>query len=252
MTENERGNSTSQRVVSIRELQRHRGEDKLRQALLELEMADVERAWAEPVPAEAQALFEKTLPEMQALIHRETERQFRPRIPWKAVRRATSVAAAVISVLAISTVTAFASSDAFRQQLMKFIVEFTPESVELSMEPMEDYMEVPEGYMGEYFISYIPEGFELYEVGEGWVDYRTADDRWLRFDEEPPSSVASIDSENAQVSYERAFGTDVIVLEKNGTVTCIWSFSDRYFTISLDGSKEEAFRVLNSLTHILH
>lgn len=252
MAENERENSTSQPVVSIRELQRRRGEDQLRQALLELEMADAERAWSEPVPAEAQALFEETLPEMQIWIRREMETQRRPKFPWKAVRRAASVAAAVISVLAIGTVTAFAASESFRQQLMKFVVEFTPISVELSMEPLEDYMEVPEGYMGEYFISYIPEGFELYKAGEDWADYRTADDRWLSFNEMDANGVASYDSENADISYVQAFGTDVLVMEKNEHVICIWAFTDRYFSISLDGTKEEALRILNSLTHILH
>lgn len=106
------------------------------------------------------------------------KRQNRNALVRKAIPRIIQVAAAVILAFAIATPIAFAASARFRSQVMRLLFEFDSSlgNVTYRLEgdaivPISDQKE----WAGEYFPTYIPEGFSIwgYDPATSMIEFRS-------------------------------------------------------------------------------
>ncbi|MDO5377483.1 MAG: DUF4367 domain-containing protein [Clostridia bacterium] len=171
--------------------------------------------------------------------------------------RALRTAAAACAALCIGLTTAFASSESFRVTVYTMFAQDYGEYTAISMkEAPEAAFDVPEEWGGDYYPSYIPEGFEMTDIQNAfdymfWVEYRNADNIRLGFDDDPISAQMNIDTENAHVYYTDIHGEQALVSVKPEHVIIVWSEDNRIFTVSIDGDDEEtALRVARSIRQI--
>lgn len=195
-----------------------------------------------------------------ARLRRLARRLFLARL-WERVSRAAPralrTAAAACGVLCIGLTTAFASSASFRVQVYTMLAQDYGEYTAISMKATpEDAFDVPEEWGGDYYPSYIPDGFEMTDIYNGldvmfYVEYRNADNIRLDFDDDPPFAESNIDTENARVYYTDIHGEQALVAVKSTHVIIVWSEYNRIFTVSIDGDDEEtALRVARSVRRI--
>lgn len=221
----------------------------LREGLLSEAEQRASRLSETALPPEVERLREQSMVRVRRRIRKKLFQSGGARRFGHGARRLAQVAVACISILSIGIASALAVSDTARQQVLHYLVEIGDVSTELSMEAADVTLDVPEGYEGKYFPGYIPEGFELVQVYRDYVQYRKADgDLYFTYHEYSPDARVSIDTEGAEISYMECFGVRVMISEKNGNVMCNWAFDDGFYLLDFDGSKEEAIRILKSLT----
>lgn len=175
----------------------------------------------------------------------------------RAAPRALRTAAAVCGVLCIGLTTAFASSASFRVQVYTMLAQDYGEYTAISMKATpEDAFDVPEEWGGDYYPSYIPDGFEMTDIENAFnrifsVEYRNSENIRLDFDDSPLTMEMNIDTENAFVYDIDIHGEQALVAVKPEHVIIVWSEYNRIFTVSLDGEDEEtALQVAKSVKRI--
>lgn len=193
---------------------------------------------------------------LRRLMRRLFLRRLWERFKYTAPHALRKVAAAC-GVLCIGLTTAFASSESFRVQVYTMFAQDYGEYTAISMKEVpEAAFDVPEEWGGDYYPSYIPEGFEMTDIYNGldvmfYVEYRNADNIRLNFDDDPISTEMNIDTENARVYYTDIHGEQALVSVKPKHVIIVWSEDNRIFTVSIDGDDEEtALRVARSIRRI--
>ncbi len=132
--------------------------------------------------------------------------------------------------------------------VLKFDVQTQGTIFEL-MDP-EKRVIVPEGWQGEYYPTYIPEGYEFsYYDGTG-VYYRNSAGDKLYFDENLYGRRRFVDTETSTVSYMTLNGSEVMVVEKSGLITIVWSIDERYYCVGIEDEKALALKVAASVEMI--
>lgn len=109
---------------------------------------------------------------------------------------------------------------------------------------------VPEGWKGQYYPTYIPEGYEFsYYDGTG-VYYRNSAGDKLYFEENLYGRRRFVDTETSTVSYMTLNGSEVMVVEKSGLITIVWSIDERYYCVGIEDEKALALKVAASVEMI--
>ncbi|MEG2531339.1 MAG: DUF4367 domain-containing protein [Raoultibacter sp.] len=165
------------------------------------------------------------------------------------------IAAGVLLVFFVGGTVAVAAVQPVRMQLMKFLINIERQYTHLSLVPDESaFVDVPEGWAGEYFPAYIPEGFAVTQVtgieGCGTAQYQAEDERLFDFGEYDEFSSSNIDTEDAEIEYVEIGGAQAMLSQKKGHVILTWAWADRYFIVSLDGSVDVAVRIARSVQKI--
>jgi hypothetical protein len=173
----------------------------------------------------------------------------------EAVRRRASarvgmVAAALLTVAIIGGISALAASPAMRRSLSRLLVDPQREFTDFRMEQEFRAPEVPAGYEGDFFPSYIPPEFVFEQTHRGSALYVAEDGRTFAYHECDEHTTMGFDTEDAQVDYGKVGGTDAMLVRKGGRASVIWSFANRFFLVTLEGSPEEAMKVAESLVVI--
>lgn len=232
-------------------------------ALFRLAVARVEARRAEALCGEADAgdadltpeamdrAFEHARPLILRRARREERRTNLGLFRRHALSRVATVAAALLSVALIGGISALAVSPEMRESLSRLLVDPQKEFTDFRMdaEPFAE-PDVPEDYAGDFYPSYIPEGFSLEGANNCYVYYLTDDERVLMYDEYDENTVLGLDTEDADVMNTKVGGTDAMLVQKNGLTTVVWSFANRFFLVSIQGSPEEAMKVAESLVII--
>ena len=168
-----------------------------------------------------------------------------------------NIAASAALVIFILFSTAFAASPVFRMEIAKLIYRITPEYTEISYESHKIplYL-VPEGWQEEYYMSYIPPGYELVGVDgtsntQGAV-YTKSDNEYLFFDVNSMSVEANVDTEDF-TSFKEVIinGQEGLLAYKDKETTVIvWTNQEKYFYLSINEDKEVALQVAKSVIKI--
>lgn len=171
----------------------------------------------------------------------------------KRASRFVSTAACLVLLLGITTPIAIAKVEFFRVKVLQLLIKVQEEYTELSLvEDTETSFNVPGDWKGEYYLSYIPEGYVLRYIDPVYdeVIYKYNDTISIEFHECSIGDTANVDSENAIISYDYVHGEVALVIEKDDTVV-IWSNGEKYFIVKTYLSREETLRIANSL-HKIH
>ncbi|MBQ2957687.1 MAG: hypothetical protein IJE08_14660 [Clostridia bacterium] len=174
-------------------------------------------------------------------------------------------AACIVLALGISMSVAVANVDVIRSKLLELIIELNDDHAAVSLQPVEDAVfEVPAGYMGDYYLTLVPDGYELNFVSMIYpeVRYVNAQKQIICFGEAFTHDTVSISAENAIYSTVSINGIEAIVIEepprfidgerfRSYSFDVIWSIDDRFFYLTCQESKELAIELASSVRKIV-
>ena len=111
--------------------------------------------------------------------------------------------------------------------------------------------DVPAEWRGEYYPSYISEGYVLTEIDPmvNKVIYNNTSGDILSFGEYSEDEEISLDSENATISYATVNGNNTLIIEKDDT-TITWSNGEKYFIVRSKLSRNETLKISASVRRI--
>lgn len=209
---------------------------------LVLSMQNAERESKADAPYEAEAsLCDRTweqYEEKRKLRNAQTKRR-----AWRRrLSRLVEGAACLVLAVAVATPFAYATNASFRSRVLTLLMETTPQYTALSLaEDADSSFAVPGEWQGEWYPSYVPEGYELSQV-RNIVDYQAdyineAGDR-LEFCEHTENTAVNIDTENADIRYVDVNGCDTMIITKGKDVNAVWNVADRYFLLFTEGTKD--------------
>ena len=168
-------------------------------------------------------------------------------------------AVAALGILCIGLTGAFASNQRFRVQVFSMFAEDHGQYTAIGLrEDEQSSFDVPAEWEGMYYLSYIPDGFEVESIDNSFkrdlmVTMRKQHDYDTRliFNEAANGVDISIDTENAQVYHTEIHGNDAIVSLKEKFSLITWSENNRILSVMIDGkNEEELLRVAESVKQI--
>lgn len=177
--------------------------------------------------------------------------------------RILQVAASLVIALALATPIALAASAEFRAKVMELLIQIDADHGEVRFQFVENTSEsftVPELWIGEYFPSYIPDGFEVTQVIEPFVliEYQSGDQQKLSFSESTEEVSGNAGTDNATITEIDINGATGYVIDgstRNGTVhavTITWAIDDRWFSVvTKNVETDEAIRIARSVKKII-
>ena len=166
---------------------------------------------------------------------------------------------AALGILCIGLTTAFASSETFRVRVFSMFAEDHGQYTTVKLQENEQKsFDVPNGWEGMYYPSYIPAEFEVESVensfGREFAAYmrdRNNLDVRLIFEEMSENNEMNVDTENAKVYYTEIHGNTALVSVKTGVTIVTWNEQNRMFSVIIDGEAEkDALKVAKSVTRI--
>ena len=196
---------------------------------------------------EAFALFQAKLREKALQEHKEECRRRRKRC----FRRTVSVLSCIILLLAIATPVAIASISPVREYVLRMLIRFKEDHIEIEL-TKSDRDDVPEGWLGEYYPEYIPDGYQfvnMFTDNPMAVFCNSSGDK-LYFDEFHDSYSVNIHSEGTKVFFVSVKDTAALVSEKDGEIRMVWQEGNHMFLISGRLPLEEAAKMANSVSKV--
>ena len=116
--------------------------------------------------------------------------------------------------------------------------------------------DVPNGWEGMYYPTYIPDGFEVINVENlseqiFLISFENKNNEYLTFEEMTEDAESNIDTENARVYYTEIHGNTALVSVKADLTIVSWNEQNRILSVVFDGEMEEdALKVAKSVTRI--
>lgn len=168
-------------------------------------------------------------------------------------------AACIALIVTIAAPIAIANVESLRSSVLRLLITQDEEqgAANFDMVSFPDtnaFSHLPEDWIGDYFPTLIPDGFEVYERSEfsASITFINAEGKTLNFEEQMPSTSSSRDNENADTWYTEVNGWNAYVISKNECITIVWAIEDRFFEIAVEPSTyEETLRIAESVQRIV-
>ena len=171
--------------------------------------------------------------------------------------RTMRFAVAALGILCIGLTTAFASSETFRVRVFSMFAEDRGQYTAIGLrEDEQKAFDVPNGWEGMYYPTYIPDGFEVINVENlseqiFLISFENKNNEYLTFEEMTEDAESNIDTENARVYYTEIHGNTALVSVKADLTIVSWNEQNRILSVVFDGEVEEdALKVAKSVTRI--
>ena len=230
----------------------------------------ISKAMREIRDEEADSLLESSPEDQRYLEFLETSREKRMekimrRLRWISLKkqfftvvpRTMRFAVAALGILCIGLTTAFASSETFRVRVFSIFAEDHGQYTAIGLrEDEQKAFDVPNGWEGMYYPTYIPDGFEVINVENlseqiFLISFENKNNEYLTFEEMTEDAESNIDTENAQVYYTEIHGNTALVSAKADLTIVSWNEQNRILSVVFDGEVEEdALKVAKSVTRI--
>ena len=230
----------------------------------------ISKAMREIRDEEADSLLESSPEDQRYLEFLETNREKRMekmmrRLRWISLKkqfftvspRTMRFAVAALGILCIGLTTAFASSETFRVRVFSMFAEDHGQYTAIGLrEDEQKAFDVPNGWEGMYYPTYIPDGFEVINVENlseqiFLISFENKNNEYLTFEEMTEDAESNIDTENAQVYYTEIHGNTALVSAKADLTIVSWNEQNRILSVVFDGEVEEdALKVAKSVTRI--
>ena len=230
----------------------------------------ISKAMREIRDEEADSLLECSPEDQRYLEFLETSREKRMekmmrRLRWISLKkqfftvvpRTMRFAVAALGILCIGLTTAFASSETFRVRVFSMFAEDHGQYTAIGLrEDEQKAFDVPNGWEGMYYPTYIPDGFEVISVENlseqiFLISFENKNNEYLTFEEMTEDAESNIDTENARVYYTEIHGNTALVSVKADLTIVSWNEQNRILSVVFDGEVEEdALKVAKSVTRI--
>lgn len=168
------------------------------------------------------------------------------------------IAAILIAVITIAGGVAIATSHTIRVQVMKMLVQIDEQYTSLSLvEDTDASFDIPAEWTGEYYPSYIPEGFIANVVisfpGNHMVEFFSDESATMRivFSEYGDSTMANIDTENATIEAITIGNGRGFIVSKDSHIYIYWDNGRAFFVLQTNGIVEgEAVQIAQSVMRV--
>ena len=179
------------------------------------------------------------------------------------IPRMIEVAACLALVFAIAMPVAIANSAEFRSRVLRLLFEVDEEQGGMYFHFTEDpdaAFEVPEGWHGEYFPSYFPDGFSYWNYNPMvlTVEYRGAgENQHIFFGEFSENTSGFSGTDGATISYIDIQGNTALLLEgymddRIHVVSITWANDTKWFSVdAYDVDTKEAIAIARSVRKIV-
>lgn len=219
-----------------------------------------------PLAPEEQAFADEILEAALLKAENQNKRKKRQRYANKvrrAIPRMIEIAACFVLIAAIATPIALARSAAFRAKVMQLLIQMDTEKGEAYFrfeQNPEAFFWVPEGWTGDHYPSYIPEGCQIYAFDPLFttVEYRDAKGGQFIYSEYDENAELMTGIENASISSIEINGHTGYAIEgiaqdgETHTVTVTWSNDTHWFSITSFGiSSEQVIQIASSVRAII-
>ena len=233
---------------------------KLKLAFFDFQETEIQRMeLAFEQDEELQQLFEYSKPKVFELIRHRIRSTKIKKTSIELLRRMKSVVMFVFVVIAIVTISAascFALVPEFQSNVRGLLINMTGKYTEISVDLNPNYLiNIPDSWAGDYFPSYIPEGYVLDQTGDEtassfFVEYTNSEQRRMAFFELDVDSRINIDTENAKISVLTIHDADALAVEKTGKSTISWTEYNKCFIVVIDGELSQAITVARSVKRV--
>ena len=213
---------------------------------LEEEVAELTAASSSADEGQSQILRdieERVLKKLAA----QKDEQKQVRKPKRHLPRAARFVAAVALLIMVSVGSAMATVRMVQIGLLKLNVEAHPEYTAYGLVSSGETVDVPQEWRGDFYPTYIPEGFEFEMCFSSEVNYRNANGSLLSFSEDVYGSVVQLNTENANISSLFINGVEATLIERDEWTSVVWSANNRLFIVEMNGGKDEVLRVAASV-----
>lgn len=216
-------------------------EEELKKTLAECEDADSEQ--------------EEQRTDRSAEILGRIEAEARKRKSRAAGRRRTRRVGKIVAIAAILMTISCGSALAaicglVEAGILKFDVKVQEKGTIFELLRPKNKVDVPDGWQGKYYPSYIPDGYEIGCVNDFGVRLVDGKGGILKFDENIYGDRVVADTEYSVTSSIMMNDVEVMVVEKSGWTTVVWSMDNKYFVVEGNEGKEIVLRVASSVSLI--
>ena len=181
----------------------------------------------------------------------------------KILPKIMEIAACLILVAAIGTTVAIAKDASFRSAVMQLLIQIDQEEGVANIhfeENAEKSFEVPADWLGEYYLSRIPDGFTMsYILSDSEmpaVEYSSQDGRKIRFDENSYNTISTQGIE--ETDYAEIMINDRLALmisddnPEDLFYRITWSNDEKWFMLeTVHMTKEETLELVKSVRKII-
>ena len=178
-------------------------------------------------------------------------REKRNRVIREHVKKAMKVAAGILVIISLIAPFAIANVEYIRVRVMKLLIEIQEDHTDISIQEDEAAsFDVPVEWRGEYFPSYIPEGYSMSKIYKIFdhIEYENQEGDRISFIEYTEDTEIGADSEDAEISYSQINGNTAIVIHK-GDWQIIWTNGEKIIEVIAD-DYDVAMKVANSVKRV--
>ena len=217
------------------------------------------------IPEKILSMYEKKVAE---------ENKIRSIMQWKKrLKRCSMVAASVILVAALSISIAMAISENMRLAVARLVINHNQEKQMYTVSAVREevtFEEIPKEWKGNYYLTYLPAGYELETAGKTYVDYYDPEIHWLKGTEKKEgiqTLTASISFREISDKSYHEFPEDKCYLEAimlgnhsgiravypefDQLETILWSADGKIFEVSTYGvGLEETMKIVSGVYKI--
>ncbi|MGI6235781.1 MAG: DUF4367 domain-containing protein [Christensenellales bacterium] len=253
----------SNAMPPLHNLEEQLSDIKLQIALLEAARVEDEANLAQfnalpkdaPERSAEQAFHDRMEPKIHGLI-RGLHRKERNRQLLRSARRVLRVAAAIFLVACIGLGTAMAVSSELRVTVMKLLYNVTPQYTEIRLVSDESAaFNIPGDWMGEFYPSYIPDGYILRSIqGTRFtmdVTYDAPGDKVLIFAENHAAVETNVNTEGYEVRQLELNGSTALLAVKDGETTVVWQQDNKALYLTISENVETALQVVTGVRRII-
>jgi len=167
-------------------------------------------------------------------------------------------AAVVVLVFILGFSILYTTVDAFRIQVLNFLLAFEPEYTAVKLGESENDGNIIAGFKDTYLPTYIPEGYRADKITNNdnakTIDYINETGNFIKYMALCSAFGGGIDSEEADIiKYIKINGAkeDGLFVLKKGVITISWTFDNHIFIIIADKlTEEETIKIAESVIYI--
>ena len=172
----------------------------------------------------------------------------------KNAKKTLSKVSAVFFVCAAVVTIAYTSVDAFRVQVLNFLINFDPEYTSLKL-GNESNGNMIAGFGNTYAPSYVPDDYRFNNIlnmgNVKTIEYINDEENLISFYEFNQANTTHIDTENADIIKSiKINGAEGLYVLKNEIATVSWAHENKIFIIYAQLSEEEIMHIAESVIFI--
>jgi len=164
--------------------------------------------------------------------------------------------AVVVLVFILGFSILFTTVEAFRVQVLNFIMTFEKEYTTVKLGESENDGNIIAGFKDTYVPIYIPAGYKINQLIDEddmkTIEYINDEDNFLFFYDYNQSAITNIDTEDADtIKSIKINGVDGLFVLKNNRIIISWTYNNRILIIiAYKLTEEETIKIAESVIYI--